>query len=144
MKLLDWLEKKGRCLVLREKDGSIYLKRYYLLFKEKTNQFEEEKRVLPFNLYLHKICRDDADDLHDHPWFFLSCILKGGYKEETPDGVTIKKPGSFSFKKPTSLHKLFMLDGVCYTLLFRGPTVRKWGFVKDGVWIPSQQYLKSR
>src|SRR5687767_11882279 len=34
------------------------------------------------SLKLHKIVRDDYDDLHDHPWDFWSLILAGGYYEE--------------------------------------------------------------
>jgi hypothetical protein len=34
---------------------------------------------------LHHILRSDDDrDLHDHPWSFLSIVLKGGYWEHTP------------------------------------------------------------
>lgn len=42
-----------------------------------------------FNVYLHKFLRDDDDRaLHDHPWWFISLILRGGYVEvkETDDG----------------------------------------------------------
>src|SRR4051812_39395778 len=41
-----------------------------------------------FNIYLHKICRDDDDRaLHDPPWASLSIILRGGYREITPSGA---------------------------------------------------------
>lgn len=34
---------------------------------------------------LHHILRSDDDrDLHDHPWSFLSIVLKGGYFEHRP------------------------------------------------------------
>lgn len=40
-----------------------------------------------FNIYLHKIVRDDDDRaLHDHPWVNCSIILKGRYVEVTPRG----------------------------------------------------------
>ena len=33
-----------------------------------------------FCLYLHKIHLADGDrDLHDHPWWFASWVLRGGY-----------------------------------------------------------------
>ena len=35
-----------------------------------------------FNIYLHKILRDDDPRaLHDHPWWNISIVLKGGYLE---------------------------------------------------------------
>lgn len=38
------------------------------------------------NVYLHKFLRDDDDRaLHDHPWWFVSVVLKGTYREVTRD-----------------------------------------------------------
>lgn len=51
---------------------STYLRRWYL-FKSKF-----------FNVMLHNILRSDDDpDPHDHPWWFLSIILKNGYIDES-------------------------------------------------------------
>lgn len=142
---LNWLEKRGRVLILREKDGQIYLKRYYILFKEKTNQFEEEKANYPFNLFIHQFHRSDLDDLHDHPWWFVTLVLKGGYYEEVPGGLKFKKPFRLGWRKSTDLHRVVLPEGkTCWTLFLRGPTKRKWGFVKNNQWIPSQEYLKNR
>jgi len=54
-------------------DGQLYLRRWRL--------FE-----CPwFGIYLHKICRPDRDRaLHDHPWPFVSYVIKGSYEEEVP------------------------------------------------------------
>lgn len=39
-----------------------------------------------FGAYLHHIDRPDPGfDLHDHPWPFVSIILRGGYTEEYAD-----------------------------------------------------------
>lgn len=35
------------------------------------------------HIYLHKFHRDDSDELHDHPWHFISLVLWNGYIEET-------------------------------------------------------------
>jgi hypothetical protein len=52
-----------------------YLLRWHLLPKDKY----------PINLYLHRMVRDDdARALHDHPWWFMSIILAGGYVEVMP------------------------------------------------------------
>jgi hypothetical protein len=48
-----------------------YLLRWYLIPR---NRF--------FNVYLHKIVRSDDDRaLHDHPWYWLSVMLRGRYAE---------------------------------------------------------------
>lgn len=40
-----------------------------------------------FGLYFHRIMRSDMGrHFHDHPWSFLSLILRGGYTEHTPRG----------------------------------------------------------
>lgn len=48
-----------------------YLTRWYLF---------ESKHL---NIYLHKFHRADSDELHDHPWSFISIVLWNGYIEET-------------------------------------------------------------
>ena len=35
-------------------------------------------------VYLHLFHRSDADEMHDHPWSFISVVLWRGYVEETP------------------------------------------------------------
>jgi len=51
-----------------------YLLRWYLLPRNRW-----------MNLYLHKFCRDDDDRaLHDHPWWFVSVMLVGTYREYVP------------------------------------------------------------
>lgn len=53
---------------------SLYLRRFYVW----------EKRWCPFRIFIHKIARSDDDpDPHDHPWNFLSLILKGGYVDQS-------------------------------------------------------------
>lgn len=57
---------------IREGETSPYLIRY--------NLFE-----CPwFSIKIHKIMQTDNDCMHDHPWSFLSIILKGGYWEIIP------------------------------------------------------------
>jgi hypothetical protein len=56
---------------LRRADGSVYLNRWGC----------EHDRI--GGVFLHKMeAPDPGLDLHDHPWKFLSFILKGGYTEE--------------------------------------------------------------
>lgn len=40
------------------------------------------------SVYLHEFLRSDADRcLHDHPWPFMTIILRGGYWEELPAAI---------------------------------------------------------
>jgi hypothetical protein len=89
-------------------------------------------RFIPFCSRIHHILRSDTDrHLHDHPWYYLTVILKGGYWEVTfdegktfdpryryfigEDGHSYKKrwygPGSIIFRKPNSWHRLVVPEG---------------------------------
>lgn len=103
-----------------------------------------------FNVYLHKILRDDDDRaLHCHPWVNISIILKGGYIEVVPDLRARKtpftriwdlpqirkrrRPGSIVFRRATDAHRLELpVEGggirYCWSLFITGPRIREWGF----------------
>jgi hypothetical protein len=56
---------------ITRRDGTPYLVRYTLL------------NLGIARIRLHHILQSDYDCLHDHPWAFISIILKGGYFEFT-------------------------------------------------------------
>ena len=106
------------------------------------------KRPLPWipdrNLYLHHMTSPDADrDVHDHPWGFVSIVLSGGYEElvRTITGYHEEAhcPWSVLFRSPEFLHRITKLPtGECWTLVFTGKRVRKWGFMKGAFWMPHE------
>lgn len=70
--------------VIRDPAGTPYLYRYTLL------------KGPGFKVMLHRIVRSDGDrELHDHPWSFLTIMLRGGYYEETeaPNDITYSNGG---------------------------------------------------
>lgn len=89
-----------------------------------------------FNVYLHKFLRHDDDRaLHDHPWWFLSVVLKGTYREVLRDGIesSWRKRFSFALRKPTYQHRVVLREDEgkplpCWTLVLTGPRIREWGF----------------
>jgi hypothetical protein len=113
-----------------------YLLRWYLVPRNRH-----------VNIYLHKFLRSDDDRaLHDHPWWFASVILHGGYSEITAshDG-TLKQQlrqapsvrgrgrGVLAYRPAQWRHRvsLFVRDGheqPCWTLIVTGPKTRDWGF----------------
>lgn len=106
------------------KPGSPYMLRWYVIPR---NRF--------FNIYLHNIVRSDDDRaLHDHPWWNLSILLKGGYREITPGDDTrwhrityTRRIGSIVFRRATAAHRL-EVDAPCWSLFITGRKVRDWGF----------------
>lgn len=108
-------------------------------------------------IYFHKFHRSDADDLHDHPWNFISIILWRGYNE-----VTFKKddrgnflnerltkriyPLSILFRKADHTHRVELINRKpAYTLVFTGKYVRNWGFiVNDMKWQLWTKYFREK
>jgi len=111
-------------------------------------------RNMYFNIYLHKIIRDDTDlALHDHPWWNISVLLRGAYREILPDfcdynadyGVRslrspytllaslptcakIRRPGNVVFRRAACAHRLEVVRGPVWSLFITGRVRRRWGF----------------
>jgi hypothetical protein len=90
-----------------------YLYRWYLIPRNRR-----------FNIYLHKFLRDDDDRaLHDHPWWFVSLILKGGYFERVRHTVLRRDRFSVAFRPATHRHRV---------ILFGDPLGRKGSMLDTG------------
>lgn len=90
---------------------------------------------------------DDEAMFHDHPWPYLSVILKGGYFEVTPVFVggiytgTRKRfygPGSVLFRRAQSWHRLelprhtpYGEEQVCTTLFITFKYRQRWGYLVE-------------
>jgi hypothetical protein len=117
-----------------------YMLRWYLIPRNKY-----------FNLYLHKFLRSDDDRaLHDHPWWFISFILKGSYRELTENKVYHRNRFSFAFRKAEHKHRVILYtvhNTVFYsqfipvwTVVLTGSKVRNWGFWCPKGFVPWQEF----
>lgn len=107
-----------------------------------------------FGIYLHKIHREDTDpDPHDHPWWFASIVLSGGYAEEVfpdkflPDWkIRWRSRGSLRMTRRKASHRITHIYGSLWTLVFTGPRRSSWGFFRNnGGWtefVPWKEYLE--
>ena len=141
------MNKLGRYrLIPDRRTGQDYMHRYYLFLKDRS--------WFPFNLTLHKIVRIDDPIMHDHPWSYLTIVLKGGYWEHTPvfsnegkmiaEFQTWRGPGSIIKRGSKEYHWLELHNNEpVTTLFFMGPQLREWGFLRDK-WIHNEEYLKQR
>lgn len=136
--LLKLLERLGRKRVILDRESQEpYLTRYYLFLKD--------RKWFPFNIFLHNFHKSDPDDLHDHPWPFVTIILKGGYWEHTPKGKFWRGAGTINWAGSKSLHRVELEPGLdTWTLFIPGPTVREWGFIDKGIWKRHDQYIAER
>lgn len=139
-------------LIPDRRTGEDYMHRYYLFLKD--------RKWFPFNLTLHKIVKSDDPIFHDHPWPYMTIILKGGYWEHTPifngEGKIIadiqkwRGPGSVIMRGAKDYHWLEMDPevGSATTLFFMGPQQRDWGFLVNRTktktqWIQWENYLNN-
>jgi len=94
------------------------------------------------NVYVHKFLRPDDDRaLHDHPWAFVSWLIKGEYLEYTdqPPNPHTRRRWSIAYRPAQFCHRVDLVneydrDGSSYgprpawTVIVTGPKIRDWGF----------------
>lgn len=126
-----------------------YLHRWYIIPKNRW-----------LKIYVHKFLRSDEDRaLHDHPWSFVSVMLKGSYVEVTDDKRMRRSAPEplrwffgdrpVVFRRATWRHRVELLghgwaqsETPCWTLIITGPHVRNWGFWCPG-W-PGERFVPWR
>jgi hypothetical protein len=110
-------------------DGQIYLFRLRII------------QTPWFALYLHDIFEPDADrDPHNHPWSFISIVLRGGYTERLyldpvrrPKDYVERTYPRFSVHRMgrTTAHRIVEAAPGLKTLILVGPRSREgWGFFR--------------
>lgn len=151
--MLNWLKKRWRRFrYVIHIDGDPYMVRYRLV------SWPDWLRRRGFrNVYLHHILRSDRDrEFHDHPWFFKSLILWGGYWEWRPECTVSREfygpgpqkywfgPFSSAIHRAEDMHRVELKPGrTAWTLVFVGPAVRNWGFLlRDGTWLAQEEFHK--
>lgn len=115
-----------------------------------------------FGIYVHHIdAPDPGMDLHDHPWPFVSLILRGGYRElwapareasdwakisEAWDGVYLTgverswRRWSIHRVRLTDAHRIIDAEPGTVTLVLRGLKSRDWGFYPPGGYVSQREY----
>ncbi len=148
--LMNWCERTGRVMKITGSSGDetdVYLIRYYVV------------RSAWFNIFIHQFLRSDRDDLHDHPWDFVTYLVSGSYTENRWNPKTNKveatrringmyddymqtvrlKQNTFVYRRATDQHQVVVdqdlkevdKDKAALTLFISGPTKREWGFIKE-------------
>jgi len=122
--------------ITNRKGNGPYLERYYVFLKK--------RKRFPINFVIHEFKESDEDDLHDHPWWFFTFIIKGQYYEHTPKGCFLRKPFQFRFSKATDLHRVELInEESVWTFFMMGPRVREWGFIHNNKWFEWKKYVEN-
>ena len=96
-----------------------------------------------FGIYFHIIRRPDWSRCeHDHPWSFVTLILRGGYVEKIGGKLFTRRPGYVGYRSRAFEHSVVkLLNGNSWSLVFRGPNHESWGFRTPEGKTPWQRYI---
>ena len=89
-----------------------------------------------FNLYLHQLDAPEWHPVgcHDHPWWFVTLLLKGGYLERQKVGLMVSQkrrwPGQILYRDASHAHDVITPYGRSWSLVLTGRKSRDWGFLR--------------
>lgn len=124
----------GRVIIEQEREGVYqpYMDRVYLW------------RCKWFSIRFHKLLMSDMDrDLHDHPWNWVTFMVKGAYYETTENCVKRVRAGMVNGHKAETPHKLTLISPEVWTIFITGGKFREWGFHTESGWVHWQDYLNT-
>lgn len=127
-------------------DNHPFLEIWKLDHRKPTSWWQIWRRIA-----VHHFVDDEwSDTSHDHPFDFWTIILFGGYLETIERSNrsrydVARRPGGFRFVKAEVRHttKLLSKEDGCWTITFRSPERRAWGYWVDNKFIPWQKYFES-
>lgn len=86
-----------------------------------------------FSIRIHKwLGDDDKRYMHDHPWPFITIVLKGKYIDASEKGKDHLKTGSIRYRRSIHKHNVTNVKPGTITLVITGPKIRNWGYWVDG------------
>lgn len=94
-----------------------------------------------FSIRLHHFLHSDDDRaFHDHPWWFVTLVLRGSYIDRSPAGDDVLRAGSVRYRP--ALHRHTVVTEGVWTVLVTGPQERVWGFWPEGKFRRSSRYFR--
>ena len=94
------------------------------------------------NIYWHRFVGSDEPVPHNHPWPFMSIVLRGSYIEVGSDGRPARRrAGHLGLRRAEHRHYVVLetVDGSvrpCTTIIVTGRRSRPWGF-----WCAEDQFV---
>lgn len=89
----------------------------------------------------HWLGPDDDRAYHDHPWWFVTLVLHGGYRDDSPEGVDELHAGSVRFRRALHRHTVIPHSGGAWTLMITGRKMRSWGFWRNGKFFKANKWF---
>lgn len=132
---------EGKCKIILSPKGEVYLARFWI------SDFKLTSEGLPISsnsLLLHHFVAPDPDrHLHNHPQYFISTIISGGYTEELTEGreksYTVGDTNRISAGK---YHRVSEAMPDTWSIVITGPKEQSWGFLVDDLHVNWRDYLE--
>lgn len=128
MEILKWVKE------IKSKEGELHFKRFSIF------------ACRYFSIYIHHIYKADQDKhLHNHPWNYVSMVIKGSYLEQSVAGVNHIMPFSFNYAKRNRFHKILKLnDEKVISIFITGKRHKTWGYNVDNFYIEHDVYRQNK
>lgn len=98
-----------------------------------------------FSIRLHRWqSSDDERAFHDHPWWFVTLVIWGGYVDESPDGRDRLRAGSVRFRPAIHRHTVRVTRPGTWTVMITGRSIRRWGFWEGERSLRRDKYFAQR
>lgn len=89
----------------------------------------------------HWLSPDDDRARHDHPWWFVTLVLRGGYTDVSPGGDEHLRAGSVRYRPALHRHTVVPDKGGAWTVIVTGPKSRSWGFWREGKFYKANKWF---
>lgn len=117
-----------------DRRGFKWMSRYVIPRRDDPDEtYLDRLRIIQtpwFSVFLHRFHTPDVPIFHDHPWNFVSIVMRGGYTEARPHDVR-RRIRWFNRVRASDAHYIESLDGdAVWTLLLVGRRQRNWGYLR--------------
>lgn len=92
----------------------------------------------------HWLGPDDDRAFHDHPWWFVTFVVKGGYTDKTPHWVEHLRAPVIRRREAHHQHTVVPDEGGAWTVMVTGPKTRLWGFWQNGKFVKANKWFLTR
>jgi hypothetical protein len=92
----------------------------------------------------HWLAPDDDRAFHDHPWWFVTLVLRGGYTDVHSGGAERLTAPAIRFRPALHQHTVVPDEGGAWTLIITGPKIRLWGFWSKGKFVKANKWFLTR
>jgi len=89
----------------------------------------------------HWLSQDDDRAFHDHPWWFITLVVRGAYTDRNPGGEDTLKAPALRYRPALHRHTVVPWPNGAWTVMVTGPKTRAWGFWNAGKFTKANKWF---